>query len=398
MIRFSSVLFLLIVLLSVLAVPAFAQPAPDTVYISEVSYAGSVADNQCKNSGTNASKCSNDKWFEVYNPSSVAVNLQGWKIGIGNRKDGSGNYATTATINQNLQILPRSPLVISSKDSGLNSVLDISGVNHFALASLFGMSNNTPSLKYLRVALISPENIRFERFIENLDLIEKNNSIDQTKGKKTTLEFDSEGNPSFASSAFFGNNFGSPASVFIPVSKSDTIPEPDVVGGQLPVTLPSIPDTTLGAAQSPTTMPESVADLQAVLELVPTPDQLVQQLPQTQPVVVPSVIPEITTKPALELQPQLEFQSFSEKLPTSPVTLQPQEKVQSISIFTPTNIDQAQTKSELIPAVSFSQPALIHWYNGLIVQMSLILCLGVSTLVSGNSLTRKAQIETIGSV
>jgi hypothetical protein len=46
-------------------ITGFAQ---SDIYISEVNYAGSVVSNDCRAVGVTAKKCSNDKWFEVSNP------------------------------------------------------------------------------------------------------------------------------------------------------------------------------------------------------------------------------------------------------------------------------------------------------------------------------------------
>lgn len=79
----------------------------EAVFISEVSFAGSKANNNCKNNSDNSvtNLCNFDKWIELYNPSQTAVNLENWRI----RLNG---------LNQKLsgQIAANSFLVLSNGD------------------------------------------------------------------------------------------------------------------------------------------------------------------------------------------------------------------------------------------------------------------------------------------
>ena len=57
--------------------------ASEEIFISEVSFSGSVALNNCQlESGFVANLCNFDKWVELYNPSQNAINLDGWRIRV----------------------------------------------------------------------------------------------------------------------------------------------------------------------------------------------------------------------------------------------------------------------------------------------------------------------------
>ena len=195
----------------------------NSIFISEINYAGSTNPSNCKKILSARISCSSDKWVEIYNPGTQSVSLKGWKIGVGQRKNDPSLFASTFYL-PNIGIKPKEAVVFANKNKNLTSTLDLANINYQVSGSLFGISNNTSGQKYLRVALINDEKIVSERNIQNLDVIEKENNISQTKESKHTIIYDSSNSdPKFSlESTYYPLNFGNPGLFYITVPQKPT--------------------------------------------------------------------------------------------------------------------------------------------------------------------------------
>jgi hypothetical protein len=276
--------------------------------------------------------------------------------------------------------------------------LTVAGVQYYTEASLFGMSNNTAGGKYLRIGLIHSGIVQSERFISDIDNLESQFGISQNT-EKHTLEFDQNGNRQFSQTAFLGSNFGSPGYLF---TASSNKPEPvsdSIIVVTEPQTVIQTPNTSLQFVDvQPTisTEPQAKVLMDEVKNTIPLVEpqtnlrvqntSILQPTPQS--TVVDTAITaqghEITTTPEVNLATIL----YTENISINPVvnttdvilTTSPQQNLDFVSI----------TNTPML----LSQPATTHWYRGMVLQLSILLCAGLITFLSSNSLTRRRQIDT----
>jgi hypothetical protein len=259
------------------------------IYISEINYAGSVNDQNCKKDSIAKITCANDKWIEIYNAGSSEVNLMGWKIGVGKRKEDSTQFASTFSITTNTIIKPDSHFVLLNSDKNLLSTLDLAGVSYKSFGSLFGISNNTAGSKYLRVALLQNNQIINQRSIDNLDNLEKLNHITQSSYLKQSIYYTSaDSEPAFSSisNQYFKGNAGSPGGFL--ASTNQTIQE---INSPL-VAAETIPQVSI----NPNSQPET-----GVVESMPIISSQPNIVPDSTPMTVSNEV-KITTNP---IQPEI---------------------------------------------------------------------------------------------
>jgi|GEM_PF-5300525 len=183
-----------------------AQAQTSGVFISEISYAGSVAADNCRFPGAaNFITCSSDKWLEVTNSTDAAVNLKGWDIV-------SGKNQSNIKIKDDFIIPPNTAGVIANKNKGLNSVLPTQNLNKIDLGFLNTMSSNQQGSKYLQVGLVNPQGQQVDsRSISAIDYPEFYSEAAQSSIVKHTLEFTSnESSGKLATNEFLPGNFGTP--------------------------------------------------------------------------------------------------------------------------------------------------------------------------------------------
>jgi hypothetical protein len=224
-------------------VTAFAAESNE-VYISEINYAGSINHLGCKKAEKVKVTCANDKWIELYNSSSIAVNLNGWSVGVGKEHENPQQFASTFRIDRDLIIQPNSYVVLLNSDKNLNSTLELAKVNFYSFGSLFGISGNTPGQKYVRVALLKDTEIVSKVELLELDSLERENNISQTNGIKYSIYFETVNSlPKFsiASNQYFENNFATPGLSPATVQTLQKPPEkqPQAAEALVPAPLPT---------------------------------------------------------------------------------------------------------------------------------------------------------------
>lgn len=186
------------------------------IYISEVNYAGSTNPLGCKASdSTSKVTCANDKWIEIHNTSDKDLDIQGFTVGVGKRTADPSAFASTFNITSSLIIPANGFIVLLNKNSGLESTLKQGKFQYTSLGSLFGISNNTPGNKYIRVAIIKNGQTVSEVNIPDVDSLEKSDNIKQSESQKTSLNFDEKNQPTFSLTEYFPNNYGSPGLPFV---------------------------------------------------------------------------------------------------------------------------------------------------------------------------------------
>jgi hypothetical protein len=201
------------------------------VYISEVNYAGSINNLGCKKLENTKITCANDKWLELYNSSPFAVNLNGWVVAVGKEHADPQKFATSFRIDRDLIIQPNSYVVLLNRDKNLTSTLELAKVDYSSFGSLFGISGNTSGQKYIRVALLKESVIVSKVELLNMDTLESENGINQSKGQKYSIYFESAGSlPKFSSSgsAYFENNYATPGLAANVSQVSRRQPEPQI--------------------------------------------------------------------------------------------------------------------------------------------------------------------------
>lgn len=236
-------------------------PVSPKLYISEINYAGSTSASNCKTTSTGASQCSNDKWLEIYNPGSEAVNLQGFKV---QRFDELGKLFSLGSISQSTVINPNGYGLITSKNSNLNSLLnEIKGeVTKVSPGLLNGISGNTAGKKYIRVALTTNDNSIISKVsLNNTEIESLESSIAKKDSEKFSISF--EADPTKAKiakreSQYFQNNFATPGLPYaFKVSPEIEKPKPEIALSPVivPVESPKIAESTLPAISTIETKP-----------------------------------------------------------------------------------------------------------------------------------------------
>ncbi len=203
--RFFAVIFTVIILSTSTA--AFAS-ANNSLIISEINYFGSIQENKCKTIETDKNRCGFDKWFELYNNSSNAINLKNWKIQLRN----STNQEDTINITEDINIKPRGYIIIAYDEVNFDSALRKLNIEpNIKSGKTLRISNNEH--KTIQIKLINPDSkVIFEVNLDSavLDTIEQK----MKTGKKYSIEFDLKKNSwVISTNEYYKNNFGTPKNI-----------------------------------------------------------------------------------------------------------------------------------------------------------------------------------------
>ncbi len=306
--------------------------AEDSIYISEINYAGSM---DCNAVGRGAT-CANDKWIEIYNPSSEAVNLNQWTISMG-RDLGSTNLNRVIP---NISIQPKSYKILVNSDSRITSTLELSNTNYAKLSSLYYISGNTSGDKYIGVGLKNTVGV----IIDQKSLV--NTEIQQLEASKSqdakhSIYFESKNGAAKLSttSSYYPNNYGTPGTgsaftqqpVTSPISETNTVTAPVITSN------PTIQNNISGATEIAST--ESIP-----AQAKPNPNFISQKKEFVNKIAVPvkqkpinrSVVKKVPTPVVIAVQtPKIEIV----QTPT----------VENIQLVTPPQINYAQRNVYTLP-------------------------------------------------
>lgn len=215
----SIVLFIVLVFAWIRPVSVFTQ-IPETLIISEINPFGSINDSNCKSLPIEVSRCSFDKWIEIYNPTHVPINLNGWSLRFKNSDTKLNNLVFT----QNIIIQPQDYFLIGYKEINYYSTVASANI-HFG--GITGKVRNLSSRETgkIQVSLVNPKsqnvfevNLNLQDFPQLQDSLNKlktksqntaQESGDIYEEKRYSLEYVS-GRWVPSSNEFYPNNFGTP--------------------------------------------------------------------------------------------------------------------------------------------------------------------------------------------
>jgi len=221
--------------------------AASHVFISEINFAGSLADNNCKTVPA-ANRCGMDKWLEITNNSGAAQSLDGYRLIFRNSTDSPDIF----TFPDEITIQPQGKIVVGYTEVNFDSVLHQSGYPAIIHTSkILRMSNNQAMT--VQVQLTNSEGEIVDAINWGSDTVSTFTAQFNPQNKRSISK--ESGQWAVSQSAFFGGNFGSPGFI-APAALTQPNPALPVVDyTPNPVTVPQAiaPPTRTITAQPVTT-------------------------------------------------------------------------------------------------------------------------------------------------
>lgn len=386
---------IIITLVFILLPTSFNVYADQSVYISEVNFAGSTRPD-CK-------LCSYDKWIELFNPSEKAVDVSFWTLRFRESQDTTNNLKFPP----NTFIQAKSNYLVRNRYNGLTSTLSSANIQADAISGkVLRVSSNTAGQRRIQASLLNSTGQKISEF--NLN----ESAISKLEGKQNLIannKFSIEFNPDNSSyeiseKTYFSNNYGSPkfgSGVLVdldkipevqvqpaispvvnltPESSTVNIVQPEVkveipssVGSQIPVQATAQQSINIVSEVAPQTTPQTAPQITAQNIPPYSPQTSIELTPQVNPQISPQDMLQISSQNPKELNPQSAPQFTSEVLPQTtpqvipkisthgttqnPVLFTPQDVINNISQTSPIMLlDNKLTLSEIeIPQVFMAQ-------------------------------------------
>lgn len=262
-----------------------SSAAQNSLIISEINYSGSVQPNLCKSVETLKNRCGFDKWMEIYNPTSTAINLKNWKIQFKNSKTATN----TLTLTKTEYLQAKSYYLIAYDEVNFVSGLKTAKIKaNLTSGKLRNISNNETNT--VQAKLINPNGTTV--FNVNLSATKLVTLENQVKpGNKYSIEYKND-SWQLSAKSYLPNNYGTPKTSVVLTTAPKTEPEVKAVIVPQPLEATPTPITKPAIEKSPEMIQPKITN--------PTPEPLkiIQQTPTT--IKIPETA--VTTPTAPEIQ------------------------------------------------------------------------------------------------
>jgi hypothetical protein len=269
---------IIITLVFILLPTSFNVYANQSVFISEVNFAGSTRPD-CK-------LCSYDKWIELFNPSHQAIDVSFWTLRFRESQDAANNLKFPP----NTFIQAKSNYLVRNRYNGLTSTLSSANIQADAISGkVLRVSSNTPGQRRIQASLLNSTGQKISEFNLNEIAISKlENETNFPTDNKFSIEFNPDNSDyKISEKAYFASNYGSPKFGSGSMIDIDKIPEVELqpVASSIINLKPESPNINIANAEIKVEVNSSAA------EKIPA------QAPAQQPTnIVSEVGPEITNQ------------------------------------------------------------------------------------------------------
>jgi len=326
---------IIITLVFILLPTSFNVYANQSVYISEVNFAGSTRPD-CK-------LCSYDKWIELYNPSQQAIDVSFWTLQFRESQDATNNLKFPP----NTFIQAKSNYLVRNRYNGLTSTLSSANIQADAISGkVLRVSSNTAGQRRIQASLLNSTGQKISEFNLNESAISKLESeTNFPSGSKFSIQFDPDNSAyKISEKTYFSNNYGNPkfsSGVLVDLDKTPEVQVQPVVSPVINLT----PESSTVNIVQPEIKVEVPSSTSSQIPVQANAQQLINIVSE----VAAQTAPQITSQnnPQVASQTPVEITS-----PATPQTV-PQETPQIISQNTVLHNPQADplVTSEVSPQI-----------------------------------------------
>jgi hypothetical protein len=337
---------IIITLVFILLPTSFNVYANQSVFISEVNFAGSTRPD-CK-------LCSYDKWIELYNPSQQAIDVSFWTLQFRESQDATNNLKFPP----NTFIQAKSNYLVRNRYNGLTSTLSSANIQADAISGkVLRVSSNTAGQRRIQANLLNSTGQKISEFNLNESAISKLESeTNLTSGSKFSIQFDPDNSGyKISEKTYFSNNYGNPkfsSGVLVDLDKTPELQVQPVVSPVNNLT----PDSLTVNIVQPEIKVEVPSSTSSQI-----PVQANAQNPQVASLITSEVSPQISTQTTPQIIPQVITKDVIQNAPqaTSQIApmIAPTVQKNIIKNYNPTISPNHKLKlSEIaIPKVTISQ-------------------------------------------
>lgn len=192
----------------------FVKANSNDLIISEINYAGSINGN-CKTDSTATNRCSFDKWVEIFNQSSNAVNLAGYKL-----VTGDGATQKFETISLTGTIVSGGYYLVGNSEVNFNSAVNGFNLTNYNIKNISNKTSQT-------IGVSLQDNLG--NILDNVQMSSAGYAALQTDTARHTLERSGNGSWYISNNAFRAANYGTPGFGILSIKAPEIAKSPEVV-------------------------------------------------------------------------------------------------------------------------------------------------------------------------